>query len=255
MTLPNALKLPQRTEKPRNTGLTAINDVGVPVGEQRLILEDYHSLVDLAKIGVGSAYVLPRLEEKVALYHEHGIPACFGGTLFEKFHHQGKLDDYLDYLRHYGVQWVEVSCGTIDISVDEMVRAIERLEQAGFQVVTEVGKKSEEETPDIREWIAEAEAFLAAGSRYVILEGRASGTVGLYHETGELRHELFDEIVERLPVERLIFEAPTEHCQIQMINLLGCNVNLGNVDPRGLVMLETQRRYLRSDTFFNPLGL
>jgi len=35
------------------------------------------------------------------------------------------------------------------------------------------------------------------------------------------------------------------------IRLLGANVNLGNVQTRDLLVLETQRQGLRYETFFN----
>ena len=49
---------------------------------------------------------------------------------------------------------------------------------------------------------------------------------------------------------RLIFEAPTAKSQMYFINMIGANVNLGNVVPRDVVLLETQRRGLRNETFY-----
>jgi phosphosulfolactate synthase len=50
-------------------------------------------------------------------------------------------------------------------------------------------------------------ADLAAGTRWVLAEGRESGTVGLYHPDGSVREELVEAIAARIPLERVIFEA------------------------------------------------
>lgn len=93
------LALPPRPAKPRRFGITG---AGLPIGELAHPLADYHGLLDLAKLGIGSAYITPGLEEKVALYRRDAIAVCGGGTLFEKFRHQGKLDAYLDFAEHHG---------------------------------------------------------------------------------------------------------------------------------------------------------
>jgi len=53
------LRLPERTTKPRVCGLTAITDLGVPLQALRDLLADFHLYLDVAKFGVGSAYLTP----------------------------------------------------------------------------------------------------------------------------------------------------------------------------------------------------
>ena len=54
----HSLGLPKRTEEPKILDITAINDVGIPSGELKAILEDYPPfLLYIAKFGVGSALV------------------------------------------------------------------------------------------------------------------------------------------------------------------------------------------------------
>ena len=59
---------------------------------------------------------------------------------------------------------------------------------------------------------------------------------------------LVEEVVSELPVERLLFEAPTTALQAHMVRRVGPDVNLGNVPPHGLLALETLRLGLRADT-------
>ncbi len=242
------LILPVRTNKPRKTGITAITDLGVPCGELAHILENYHSFVDIAKLGIGSAYLEPALEKKIAIYSDYGIPVYFGGTLFEKYFSQNKLDDYLFFLKKLGITWIEVSDGTIPMKSDETLAIISRLKD-NFNVLAEVGKKDASDDLKEEEWVTLTEQVLNAGSLYAILEGRNSGDSGIYSAEGHLRQQLVEKIIEVVDPKRLIFEAPSSHSQSQLVNFLGNNVNMGNIFLRNLLLVESQRQGLRSETF------
>jgi phosphosulfolactate synthase len=69
-------------------------------------------MLDIAKFGIGTAYLTQRLDEKIALYRDHGVEPYFGGTLFEKFYHQRKVAAYAKYLRKHRIEWIEISNGT-----------------------------------------------------------------------------------------------------------------------------------------------
>jgi phosphosulfolactate synthase len=243
------LDLPERTKKPRQHGLTAIHEVGCPIGELRYILSDFHEILDIAKLGVGAAYITPKLGEKVALYREFQVECYFGGTLFEKFYYQSKIDDYAAYLKDMDVKWVEISTGTVDISLTDRARLIERFNK-DFHVLSEVGSKDEQTVMPPSEWMREIKTLLDAGARYVITEGRNSGTAGVYRASGEIRTGLVADIISHLDVNRIIFEAPKPEHQMYFIKNVGPNVNLGNVPPRDLLQLEAQRCGLRFETFF-----
>lgn len=246
----NPLELPKRTKKPRKHGLTAITDLGLTVAELRELLTEYHAYIDIAKFGIGSAYLTPRLAEKIALYREFGVIPYFGGTLFEKFQQQGKMRDYVKYLKQFGVDWIEISNGTIELTLKERVKLIRSL-SGDFKVVAEIGCKDASKIMPPSVWIEELQTSLDAGASYVITEGRDSATAGLYRESGEIREGLLTDILHAIDPKRTIFEAPTHKTQMYFIRLLGANVNLGNVQARDLLVLETQRQGLRYETFFN----
>ena len=250
MTSKLPLTLPRRARKPRKHGLTAITDLGLTLAELRELLTEYADYLDIAKFGIGSAYLTPRLAEKVALYREFNVVPYFGGTLFEKFQQQKKTREYVQYLRECKVDWIEISTGTIEMSLKERVKLIRSL--AGeFHVVAEVGCKDATKVMPPSQWIEELQASLEAGANYVITEGRDSATAGLYRESGEIREGLLSDILHSVDPRRTIFEAPTHKTQMYFINLVGANVNVGNVNPRDLLVLETQRQALRYETFFN----
>ena len=92
-------------------------------------------------------------------------------------------------------------------------------------------------------------AELNAGSAYVIAEARESGNVGIYRGSGEVREGLVQEILTQIPGDRIIWEAPQKAQQVYFLELLGANVNLGNLAPAEVIPLESMRYGLRGDTF------
>lgn len=249
MTKNKTLDLPQHQEKPREKGITAITDVGIPLGELGHILQSYHSLIDMAKLGIGTAYIEPFLKEKINSYQEYGIPVYFGGTLFEKYYSQGKLTDYLHFLEACGITCIEVSSGILDIPFAEEIKLIHQLKK-NFTVLVEVGKKKADPSFTVDKWVFNTQNALTAGCSHVVLEGRNTADAGIYNAKGTLDQPLIDKLLNTVDKNRLIFEAPTAKSQGQLINQFGANVNLGNIFARDLLVLETQRIGLREETFF-----
>jgi phosphosulfolactate synthase len=118
-----------------------------------------------------------------------------------------------------------------------------------FNVISEVGSKDAEKIIPPYEWIEMMEKELSAGSWKVIAEARESGTVGLFRGDGEVRSGLVAEIVRKIPLEKVIWEAPLKAQQVWFIKLYGANVNLGNIAPSEIIPLETLRLGLRGDSF------
>ena len=188
------LTLPERTRKSRQFGITSISDVGLTLDETRSMLEDFADYIDIAKLGVGSAYITPRLQEKIDLYKSFDVDVYFGGTLFEKFYYQNKLDTYQSWMEELGVTLVEVSAGTLSIGLEERVALVNRL-KSSFKVLSEVGSKDTDLIMAPSKWIEEISSLLDAGSAYVITEGRNSGTAGVFRPSGEIRTGLVDDII------------------------------------------------------------
>jgi len=60
---------------------------------------------------------------------------------------------------------------------------------------------------------------------------------------------LVEEILTQIPGEKIIWEAPQKAQQLYFLELLSCNVNLGNIAPSEVLPLESMRVGLRGDTF------
>jgi len=241
-------QMPDRNKKPRSHGITMVMDKGLSIEETKNFLSIAEPYVDVVKLGFGTSYVTPGLDKKLEIYREANIPVYFGGTLFEAFLIRGQLEDYIRICKEYGVGYMEVSDGSVDIPHTEKCKLIERLTQYGT-VLSEVGSKDAAHIIPPYKWIELMRAELKAGATFVIAEAREAGNVGIYRGTGEVREGLVQEILTQIPAEKIIWEAPQKSQQLYFIELIGTNVNLGNIAPNEMIALEAMRIGLRGDTF------
>ena len=244
----NLSQIPERTPKPRNNGLTMVMDKGLSISEVRNFLEVASPHVDIVKLGFGTSFVTPNLREKIEVYKEAGMAIYFGGTLFEAFLIRNQFEDYLAVCKDYGINYMEVSDGSITIPHAEKCGYIEKMTKYGT-ILSEVGSKDATHIMPPYKWIELMRAELEAGSTYVIAEAREAGNVGIYRGSGEVREGLVQEILTQIPAEKIIWEAPQKAQQLYFLELIDCNVNLGNIAPNEVIPLETMRIGLRGDTF------
>lgn len=244
----NLTQIPERNKKPRAHGLTMVMDKGLCVQEAKNFMSAAHPHVDIVKLGFGTSYVTPNLKEKLEVYKSYNIPVYFGGTLFEAFLIRNQFQDYINVCKEFGVSYMEVSDGSITIPHSEKCGYIEKLSKIGV-VLSEVGSKDDAHIIPPYKWIELMRAELNAGSAYVIAEAREAGNVGIYRGTGEVREGLVQEILTQIPEEQIIWEAPQKLQQLYFLELIGCNVNLGNIAPSEMLALEAMRIGLRGDTF------
>jgi phosphosulfolactate synthase len=242
------LTLPKRSSKPRENGITHVLDKGMGVAQIRDLFAICGDYVDIVKLGWGTGYVTPNLKEKIAVYHELGIPVCFGGTLLEVALRQNKLDEYIRAVKEFGMEYIEVSDGTIAMAEADKLALLKRLTKEFAKVLSEVGSKDEQIVIAPFKWVDSIKRELDAGAWKVITEGRESGTVGVYQPGGEVKEGLIDEIVSAVSPERLLIEAPIKKQQTWFVKKFGANVNLGNIPPEEVISVETLRLGVRGDT-------
>lgn len=240
--------VPERTSKPREAGFTMVMDKGLSIREVEDMLSTSADYIDIVKLGWATSFVTPSVEKKIKVYHEAGVPVYFGGTLFEAFVVRNQFEDYLRILDKFGLEYAEVSDGSITLDHDKKCGYIGRLAQRG-KVLSEVGSKDAEKIFAPYKWIEMMSAELQAGAWKVIGEAREGGNIGLYRSSGEVRQGLVDEIIHAIPAEKIIWEAPQKSQQVYFVKLIGPNVNVGNIAPNEIIPLETIRLGLRGDTF------
>jgi phosphosulfolactate synthase len=241
------LKLPLRTTKPRETGITHVLDSGLSVAGVDGMLEVAGEFIDLVKLGWGTGVVTGNLDAKLALYRDRGIPVMFGGTLTELAIAQDRLDALVAKLHELELRHIEISDGTINLDHDRKLELISKLAEE-FTVLSEVGSKDNTRIMAPFRWVEQIQSELKAGAWKVIAEARESGRVGIFRHDGEVRMGLIDEILHAVPGEKVLFEAPQKDQQVWFVRRLGPDVNLGNISPEETLSLETIRVGLRADT-------
>lgn len=227
-----------RARKPRVDGITILLDTGLGPNRIDDLARVAGLFCDRAKLAWGSSLITGQLDDKLVQYRAHGIEPLLGGTLFEYAYVWGRLDVLLSLVRESRCA-IEVSDGVVDIPRRDKLRWIETF--AGHTTVfSELGGKLAAHQLD---WPTCVREDLAAGARYVVIEGREIGPSGR-----EIRADLVDTVLQAAEPSKLVFEALERYQQIWLINRLGPNVNLGNIRADDLVVLECFRQGLKEQT-------
>jgi phosphosulfolactate synthase len=238
--------------------MTMIIDTGLGVAATADIIEVAGDYIDLWKLSFGtSVFVRPAvLERKLELIKSRNILVCPGGTLFEAAILQQQARVYTTRAVEVGFTAIEISDGTIELPAFRRKRVLDAALEAGLVVITEVGKKDPSAQPPLAKLAEQALRDMEWGARWVIVEGRESGTgVGVFDDEGCVNAEGLETFARILgdKVDLLIWEAPLKHQQTALIERFGVNVGLGNVDPERVLALEALRLGLRFETL-KPLA-
>jgi phosphosulfolactate synthase len=244
--------LPNRTQKPRQNGVTMVMDKGLSLRQAEDMIAAGGDYIDFVKLGFGTSVVSKNVKEKVKLYQSANIKVYAGGTLLEAFVIRNQFEDYLRYIDNLGLDSAEVSDGSIELNHDKKCEYINRLAK-NYTVLSEVGSKEEGVIIHPTRWIKMMQSELEAGSFKVIAEARESGTVGIFHKNGSAHTMLINRIVNKVKIENIIWETPQKSQQVYFLKLFGANVNVGNIGVDDVIPLETLRIGLRGDTFFTFL--
>ncbi len=241
-----------RTAKPRTSGISFLSVKGLGLAGTRDLIEVAADYVDRVKLAFGTTLMLDErfLREKIRLLREADIDVNPGGTSGEIALYQDRYPEYLGRARELGFTTIEVSDGTV--TMDDRTREwmIKSALDAGFKVVSEVGKKDPSLTLPVVEAIHQIERDLGHGASYVTIEARASAkSVGVFDADGKVKAGDVEQIAAAVDPDLLIWEAPTAEGQLFFVKRFGVNVNLGNIAPMDIIPVEGLRRGLRADTF------
>jgi phosphosulfolactate synthase len=243
---------PNRLREPGN-GITMMLDKGMGPKMVEDLLEISASYVDLAKFGWGTAAIHNRdiIKNKVETYLSYQVMPYPGGTLFEIAYTQNKFQEFLDEADKLGFGAIEISDGSVDISLEDRENIIREVKENGFMVISEVGKKDPQKDAQLTvyERIKLVNFDLEAGADKVLIEAREGGKgIGIYDNNGNVKEDDVEIFIENNIIENIIWEAPQKNQQVYLILKFGANVNLGNIPPEEVTALETMRRGLRGDT-------
>ena len=134
-----------RPPKPRKTGLTEIRGpYYTPMGKRYLedVLETMGAYVDSLKFAGGSFALMPRaaVGELIDLCHRHDVLVSTGGFLEYVLRQScDAVGPYIQECKELGFDIVEISCGFITIPIDDWIRLVQQVKQAGLKPKPEIG--------------------------------------------------------------------------------------------------------------------
>jgi len=248
----NFMNIPDRPEKPRETGLTMMIDWGMGVARQRDLIQVSGACIDIAKIAVGLSGIIPEpvLKEKIEAYTENQIDSFIGGQFLEYgIYHQG-LDmapRYFEEAKRLGFKVLEVSDNNLDIKPEDKYELIRMgKEDFGLKILGEVGSKREMTSPEAM--VEGIKGCLEAGAWKVFVEGAEFTS----KTDGTLLPEVIEGVTKGVALKDILFELPgrwisnVHGCGIHdmemfLIEQFGPQVNIANVAPDEVLELETLR--------------
>jgi len=223
-------------------------DQGMTLDGYKSYLKENAHFFEFLKFLNGSALFLSNLKKKVNLLKSYKVKAFCGGTLFEKFFYEKKIKKYLKFLDDKNFQAIEISSGTVDISIKDRIKIIKNLPKE-YTVFCEIGSKSKKFSE--KRWFEEIDAMLNTSANFIILEGRLSNNAGIYNLDGTLQFNLIKKIINEFGKERIFFEASNVKSQTELFKEFGKDINLGNIHTNDIILVETIRNSLKSETFFD----
>ena len=241
------LAMPQRTPKPRKSGLTAMIDFGPdgfgwtgPRGVEDL-LECTAAYIDFAKIYALNALLLPQevVTRIVRLYREAHIVPYSGGILFEYAWRRNELDGLARLLQRLGLAALEISENYVTLREDQRAREIERFQKAGFTVIYEFGRKNPERPMSPSELHSVVDGVAACGVEHVIVEQSEIDALAAA-DPGALPRVRGEPWFASVLIEADPYRFPQQHAK--MLAEYGSDVNLANVAPGQVLRLEGMRR-------------
>jgi len=247
------VRINERQSKPRAQGVTEIRGpYYTPMGKHYLqdILETMGAYVDTLKFAGGSFALMPyhTVVELISLCHDHNVLVSTGGFI-EQILPQGAevVDRYIQTCRELGFDIIEISSGFITAPTDDLLRLVEKVQQAGLKAKPEVGiqfgaggasavaELEAEGTRDPAWAIGQAKRFLDAGASMIMIESE-----GITENVQTWRTDVVARIVDALGLDKVMFEAADPAVFAWYIKNYGPEVNLF-VDHSQIVQLECLR--------------
>ncbi len=245
------VKIPPRTAKPREHGLTVMADKRLGPRMMEDVFELAGDYVDWVKFGISAPRIHSRetLKKKIDICHANDVKAFIAGDVFEMAIMQGVFERFLDEAKDLGADGIEVATAQIWMDMREKVLLVEKAAKAGLKVFGEVGKKGLGWWSVPPSYISkEINALKEAGAYKLIIQGE-----GVLEGVDEINEKPLFEIAARHDIRDIIFQAKNGDAQTWMIQNFGPEVNM-DVESEQVVVVELCRRGIRKRGLFNLMA-
>ena len=243
------IEIPERSAKPRTKGLTLARDYGIGYYEAQDWMESVGEFIDFIKIRHIFTLLSPMNKDhltmrKIQLYRDNDVEVNPGGIVFEMALLSKKVDECFATMVEMGFSATEISENMVDMTLDEKVKYTKMAKKRGLKILFELGDKYPREPLNVDLAERDIKALMSQGADLIILERSliemCLGQKGESPENGRLK-----ELVQRVGLEPIVFEAEAVAHQAWLFNTFGPDVNIGpNLEPTYIAKLEATRRTL-----------
>ncbi len=230
-----------------------ILDKGLPYDIYVSYIKSFSKYMKMVKFGwtAWSIFSNEEIQAKIDISNKYSVPVCFGGSLFEIAYDKNIYEELLQFITGHSLQSIELGSG-FAVDYEILPDALRKAKKAGLTVMIEIGYKNQELDAglSIQDRIAHIKSAVDAGADYIILEAREVGEgYSVFKKDEKENKKLLDAILHVVPAEKIVFEAPNRHTQVDMIKRIGADVNLGNIPFDEIPRVESFRRKLHADTY------
>jgi len=193
------------------------------------------------------------VNRKIRLLEDNDVHSFVGGNFFEEAIASNQVEEFLEALQNTRCPGLEVSTTIVDIPLERKAELIEQARERGFHVHGEIGRKESETGSNglsIEDVLEDMQVCLDAGADIVVLETEEIEDIFAADEPsqGTLVNTL-GTIVDEIGTQNILFEVPISTDMHEVlavtgwfVDTVGHEVNLGNVNPYLVSMVEQQRR-------------
>ncbi len=253
------LEIPERSEKPRKSGLTLARDYGIGYAEAEAWMESAGEFIDYIKLRHLFSLLMTDDPDdlnmrKIRLYREHDVHVNPGGIVFEIAFVQNKVDRTFEALARGGFSAVECSENIVPMDLEDKIAGIRCAKRHGLKVMFEVGEKYPAGPLDVDLATRDITTMFENDCDLVIVE-RSLIEQSLGERGENPAAARLEELVRNVGHERLVWEAEAVPHQVWLIKAFGADINLGpNLEPNYINKLEATRRTLSREGGYDWLA-
>ena len=245
--------LPPRFDKPRSEGLTIVTDRAMSSTDIRGLIEVAGGVVDLAKFtdhaGIATRFRTDFFRQRNQIWREAGVRTFPGGLPFEMALLNGRGEAYIEMVAELGFSGVEISENLVEpMPLPARQALIRRCRGLGLFVFTELGRKMPDNPLTFEEAWEMAAGDLESGAETISLD---ISDVKLLRSTDPAP---LHRILEEIGRDRIVFEAGPggfPEMAIWLVHEFGPNVNLENINPGEVILLEAIRMGINRNEGFS----
>src|ERR1041385_3591077 len=229
-------------KKPRREGLTYITDK--LQGMDRDNFEIVSSMIDVVKIHGAFPLLMSEaaLEKKIKYYHDFDILVSTGSTITEYTIMENSFERFIAEAARVGFDIIQIGENNIDLTIDKKEKIANIIHSNDLEILWKVGKKDPRHQLGINETLSKIDEAIKADGKKIILEANQGMAVGIYDEKGLVKWNFIGALTAKYPPMSFIFEAPLESQQSSLIAEFGQRVNLAEIHPDFVPLVESQRR-------------